>query len=105
MEIKARTNYPGKVKGTIVLNPFNLHMYSNPVLVVSDFLLDHTIFLGKVKAVLIRRDSILTHAAIITREFRIPSAVGVNYEFKEGEVVEIEFNNDGTTLIRICSDK
>jgi len=101
-KIKAYTNYPGNLKGTLILDVEDIDKYDNPILYCDNFLLDHIAFLPKLKAVLIRRRNFLCHAAIICREMKKPSVIGVEIkEAKTGERVSMEQYDDMFSVVTI----
>ena len=99
-EFEGLTNYPGTVTGTLVTRVESITRYPDPVLYCDNFLIDHVVYADKLKAVLVRRKNFLCHAAIVCREKRIPSAVGVNIpEPKEGARVRLEAGNEKARIV------
>ncbi len=99
-EAEGLTNYPGTVKGTLITNVENATRYPDPVLYCDNFLIDHVVYLDRLKAVLIRRKNFLCHAAIVCREKKIPSAVGVEIrEPKEGARVTVHADTVKTRVV------
>ncbi len=77
---EGRPHYPGEVEGHLVKSISDISKYSDPVFYTSDFTIDHTIILDKVKAIIAKRGSWSTHVAIVSREFKIPSVLGVDLD-------------------------
>ena len=104
MEFKGIPNYPGEVKGTLVKDIENIDKVKNPVLYVEDFLIEDTLYIRKLKGLIIKRRLLLCHAAILAREFEVPSLVGVDMDdVPEGTKIILkvprEFSKDGKIVL------
>ncbi len=89
-EFKGKPNYPGTVKGYLVKSLQNISRYQNPIFYTTDFTIDHTLLIDKIRGLVVKRGSWSTHAAIIAREFRVPSVIGVNLDdIPEGTEIEL----------------
>jgi len=93
--IKGITASPGKVKGRVkvVNNLKDFKDYQSKVIVSYMTIPQYSIYLKKVKALVTDEGGINCHAAVISREFKIPCVVGTKIAtqvFKDGDLVEVD---------------
>jgi phosphohistidine swiveling domain-containing protein len=91
---------PGLVTGRVVIiNPDNLDFveFSDNSILVCDYTdVRYLPFMRKASAIITNRGGILTHAAIIARELKIPCVIGTKIAtqvFKDGDLVEVDANH------------
>lgn len=97
-ELKGNAVYAGLVRGQayVALN-YNdfVKMPAGAIVICSMTRYDAVPFLKKVKAVVTDQGGLTCHAAIIAREFKIPTIVGTKIAtevFKNGDMVEVDAN-------------
>jgi phosphohistidine swiveling domain-containing protein len=95
-EVRGSGAYPGKVKGKAVVVA-NLDELDNvreaDILVVHATNVNFVPALKKVSAIVTEEGGILSHAAIISRELRIPAVIGTKTAtkvFKDGDFIEVD---------------
>ncbi len=95
-ELKGFVAFPGKVVGRVALvnkiSDFKKD-YAGKVLVSFRTVIEYTHYLKKVKAIITDIGGINSHAAIVAREFKIPTIVGTEIGtkvLKEGDLVEVD---------------
>ncbi|MFA6410854.1 MAG: PEP-utilizing enzyme [Candidatus Buchananbacteria bacterium] len=95
---KGNIAYPGKVKGQVVLIKDLVELKSiteGSVLVTNMTTPAYIPYLKKVKAIVTDEGGITCHAAIISREMKIPCVIGTKVAtqvFKDGDLVEVDAN-------------
>ena len=112
-EVKGNTVFPGKVKGKIVVAPM-LNQKSEiekllkkikkgSILVAESASIELLPICEKVSAIVSGQGGMLSHAAIIARELKIPGIVGagdVLEIFKDGDMVEVDADKGMVRLIK-----
>ncbi len=101
--IEGQTAYPGKVTGKarIVRDPNTLKFDEGDVLVASFTAPSFVPLMKKARALVTDEGGILCHAAIVSREMRLPCIVGTGIAtriIKEGTVVTVDANNGRVLL-------
>ncbi len=97
--LKGKVSYKGKATGKvkIVLGPRDFHkVKKGDIIVCMMTQVNYFPLLNKVKAIVTDEGGITTHAAIISREMKIPCIMGTKIAtkiFKDGDYVEIDANN------------
>lgn len=105
-EIKGTSVYPGKVKGIakVVLSVEDLEkIKKGDILVAKVTSPDYTIVFSKVKAIITDEGGLTSHAAIVSRELRIPCIVGTKMAtkiLKDGMTIEMDAEK-GTVQILV----
>jgi phosphohistidine swiveling domain-containing protein len=100
--VRGITGYKGSVKGPVVVIHNSFEGISNMkkitegcILVTENTNPDIVPYLGKVKAIVVEETGLLSHAAIVSREFNIPCVIGTKIAtkiFKDGDIVEVDAN-------------
>ncbi|MBI2129104.1 hypothetical protein HYU07_02595 [Candidatus Woesearchaeota archaeon] len=91
-----RPAYGGKIRGAVnvILSVKELHKLNDKeILVTSNTTPDYVPFLKKAKAVIAEKGGITSHAAIISREMKIPCIVGIKHitlALKTGDEIEVD---------------
>ncbi|MDO8740095.1 MAG: PEP-utilizing enzyme [Candidatus Woesearchaeota archaeon] len=91
-----RPAYRGKLRGAVnvILSVKELHkLKDKEILVTSNTTPDYVPFLKKAKAVITEKGGITSHAAIISREMKIPCIVGIKHitlALKTGDEIEVD---------------
>lgn len=95
-KISGTPAFPGRVKGRVVVVQDH-HDYSKiksaDILVTHATLPEMVPYFGKIKAIVTEEGGILSHAAIISREMKIPCVMGTGNAtkvLKDGDLVEID---------------
>jgi phosphohistidine swiveling domain-containing protein len=93
-ELKGMSVQPGRVTGRVIRNLKRRSWPRNPVYVVSNTHPSEIPYLKKVSAIVTDEGGgILSHAAIVSRELRIPCVIGTKIAtkvLKDGEMVEVD---------------
>jgi len=95
-ELKGSGAYPGKVKGkAVVVNSLDEvgKVHDGDILIVHATNVNFVPTLKKVSAIVTEEGGILSHAAIISRELRIPAVIGTKIAtkvFKDGDFIEVD---------------
>ncbi len=95
-EVNGVIGYPGKVKGKVALiNSINdKHKFQKgDILVAHDGTAELTYFLTNASAIVTDQGGMICHAAIVSREMKIPSVLGTTIStkvFKDGDLVEVD---------------
>ena len=98
--------YPGKVKGIVqvITGIKDLASFKKGnILVASTTLPQYNAALTKAKGIITDEGGILTHAAVCSREFKIPGIVGVKIAtkaLKNGDMIEMDARNGSIKVIR-----
>ncbi len=96
--IKGFSAYRGKVTGRVrrVVNLYQLReVHSGEILVTIMTRPQYNQYFGKLKAIVTDEGGILSHAAIVSRELKIPCIVGTKIAtqiFKNGDQIEVDAN-------------
>ncbi|MFA5021674.1 MAG: PEP-utilizing enzyme [Patescibacteria group bacterium] len=95
--IQGKVAYRGMAKGRIkkVFSLDDLENVKNKVIITPMTSVRFFPFLGKVKAIVTDEGGIACHAAIISRELKIPCVIGTKIAtqvFKDGDLVEVDAN-------------
>lgn len=97
--LKGAPAYPGRVIGTVCLVPSVRQLIKvkrGSVLMTHATNINFTPALKKVAAIVTEEGGILSHAAMISRELRIPCIIGTKIAtqvFKDGDLVEVDANS------------
>jgi phosphoenolpyruvate synthase/pyruvate phosphate dikinase len=97
-EIRGKVGFPGKIKGKvkIVLNKNQFFkVQKGDILVTSMTSPDFIPILKKVSAIITDEGGITCHAAIVSRELKIPCIIGTKIAtkvLKDGDLVEVDAN-------------
>ncbi|MFH1111740.1 MAG: PEP-utilizing enzyme [Patescibacteria group bacterium] len=102
--IKGVPAYPGKVVGK-VFNTFHGLKVAKPgsILVTNVTNPKDNVLLKKFAAIITNEGGLLSHASIISREFKIPCVIGtkiVTQIFKNGDMVEVDANRGIVKLLK-----
>lgn len=94
---KGQTAYSGQVKGKvrIILNPSSSNFKKGNILITPMTRPDFVPLMKIAGAVITDGGGILSHAAIVSREFKIPCVIGTKTAtkaFKDGDLVEVNAN-------------
>lgn len=98
-EAKGVIAYPGVVRGkVIIVHNVDHHKKFNEgdILVAHDVSTEFTSLLKKASAIVVDQGGIISHAAIVAREFKTPCVVGTGNAseiFKDGDYVEVDAEN------------
>ncbi|MFH1290266.1 MAG: PEP-utilizing enzyme [Nanoarchaeota archaeon] len=104
-EIKGKSAYPGLVSGTAFVLDINddyskkireFEQANNPILVIGQTTPREMIFIRNSVGIITDEGGILSHAAIVAREYRIPTLIGTNHGttfFKNGEKIVLDCDN------------
>lgn len=102
MELKGTPVSKGFVKGIVRVIPFSLgpKKYLNKfkhgeILVSTTTGPEMVVIMKKAKAIITDEGGLMSHAAVIAREFKIPCIVGTKYGteiFKDGDLIEVDAN-------------
>lgn len=95
IELIGQPNYPARVEGeaVVMLEPDFTANVRGKILVCQQTDPSWTPLLGLVKGLIVERGGILSHAAILSRELRIPSVLGVEQateQIRSGQNVRLE---------------
>ncbi|MBW2999764.1 hypothetical protein KY339_03755, partial [Candidatus Woesearchaeota archaeon] len=97
-EIKGTPAFKGKVQGKIVVvldhNDY-AKIQSADILIAHATIPDMVPYLKNIKAIVTEEGGILSHAAVISREFKIPCVIGTKTAtkvLKDGDLVEVDAN-------------
>jgi len=93
--IKGLTVFPGKVKGKVrKATPYTFDLLKKrDILVCSMTIVEATPYLSRCKAIITDEGGITCHAAIVSRELKIPCIVGTKIAtkvLKDGDLVEVD---------------
>jgi phosphoenolpyruvate synthase/pyruvate phosphate dikinase len=97
-EIKGIVAYPGKVKGKtkiIILKKDQIKFKKKDILVASQTLPDLIFIMKKASAIVTDEGGLTCHAAIVSRELKIPCIIGTKIAtkvFKDNDLVEVDAN-------------
>lgn len=97
-EIKGMPAYKGNVIGKVfvALDSSNLDkITSKHILIAPETTVDFEVAMNRAKAIVTDRGGILSHAAIVSREFKKPCIVGTDIAtkvLKDGDLVEVDAN-------------
>jgi len=95
-EVKGSPAFPGKITGkaVVVTSPDQLgKVQQDDILIAHATNVNYVPALKKVSAMVTEEGGILSHAAIISREMRIPCVIGTKIAtkvFKDGDMVEVD---------------
>ena len=95
-EIRGLVAYPGHYRGTVrlILNPHDHGKFKDgDVLVTRDGSAEFTYFLQHAGAVVCDQGGIISHAAIVARESKVPTILGTKVAtkvLKDGDLVEVD---------------
>src|SRR3989338_936468 len=98
-EVKGNPAYPGKVQGSVCIVQDLKELakvQQGDILVCNSTTPDFVPFLRKVSAIVTDEGGILSHAAVISREMKIPAIIGTQFGTKalhDGELVEVDATN------------
>ncbi|MFA6307584.1 MAG: PEP-utilizing enzyme [Patescibacteria group bacterium] len=87
--------YGGLVKGKVVLDLKNFASYKEPIYITAMTHPDEVPWLKKCLAIVTDEGGVLSHVAVIAREFKIPALMGTKVAtqiFKDGDMVEVDAN-------------
>ncbi len=104
-EFKGRTGYPGKVKGKVrvVLDSKDINeVEEGDILVTYMTTMEFTSVFKKISALVTDEGGISSHAAIISREFKIPCIVGSQVAtrvLKSGDLIEVDADSGIVRLL------
>jgi pyruvate,water dikinase len=107
-QIKGVIAYPGKVKGKtqLILDSKNLSKFKKGNILVTKMTNPEFILaIKKAKAIVTDEGGIGCHAAVISREFKIPCIIGTKIAtkvLKNGDLVELDANKG---IVRILKKK
>lgn len=105
-ELKGITACPGKVIGKIrnINNSQDFHTFmEGDILASSHTTPDYVPIMKKAKAILTERGGITSHAAIVSRELKVPCIVGIKglfNNFQDGETVEVDATEGIVKIIK-----
>jgi len=105
-EIKGQPVYAGKVKGIIkvIKNMDDIRNFKRgKILVASSTAPVHVPAMGKAIAIITDEGGLLSHAAIVSREFKKPCIVGTKIAtevLKDGDLVEVDANKGIVRIIK-----
>jgi len=89
---------PGKIKGevNIILNISQIHNFKEGSILVAPFTnINYLPIMSKSKAILTETGGMTSHAAVVSRELKIPCIVGIKnllLILKDGDLVEVDAN-------------
>ena len=98
-EIKGKCAYPGKLIGTAFILTFHddynkkikeINNVDNPILITRQTTPREMVFSKKSVAIITDEGGMLSHAAIVAREYKIPTLVGTGHAtsfFKNGDII------------------
>jgi pyruvate,water dikinase len=94
-ELSGTPNYPGLVTGEVVImeRPDFSCDVKNKILVCQQTDPSWVPFLGLIKGLVVERGGILSHAAIVSRELKVPSVIGVanaTRVLRSGQLVSLD---------------
>jgi len=104
--VKGMTAYPGKVAGKafVAMSADELKGISEKdILIAPETTVDFEIAMAKAKAIITDRGGILSHAAIVAREFKKPCVIGTNIAtkvFKTGDYIEVDAEKGVVKVIK-----
>lgn len=104
--LKGVSVYPGKVRGPVQVlpNPKQLSKFrQGHILVTYTTLPKYTKVIKKAKGIIADEGGLLSHAAIVSREFKIPSIVGTKIAtqvLKDGDMVEVNANHGVVKVLK-----
>jgi len=108
--VRGMTTYKGKgklkLKGKafIALNAEGVNKITKEdILVAPETTVDFEAAMKKARAIVTDRGGILSHAAIVSREFKKPCIVGTNFAtkvFKTGDLIEVDANKGVVKIIK-----
>jgi len=105
-EIKGSVAFPGKVRGRvkIVFSPLDFKKIRKGDVLVSPMTQPTFVpFLSKIVAIVTDEGGITSHAAIVSRELKIPCIIGTKIAtkvLKDGDLVEVDANHGVITVIK-----
>lgn len=105
-EIKGKVAYPGQVSGRVKLVMLKSELKEikkGEILVTPMTEIDYIPYLSKVKAIITNEGGITCHAAIISREMKIPCIIGTGNAtriLKTGYLVEVDAKMGSVKIIR-----
>lgn len=96
--IKGLSAYPGIIKGKVqIATPYTFHqLKQDRILVCKMTIVEAVPYLKRLKAIVTDEGGITCHAAIISRELKIPCIVGTKVAtqvFEDGDMVEVNANH------------
>lgn len=101
-----KPNFPGTVRATVVVlaEPNWDEDVKGKILVCRQTDPSWVPFFGLISGLIVEKGGILSHAAIVSREFRVPSIIGADHVFdglKTGQIVEMDARQG---IIKICDE-
>ena len=108
-EITGQPAYPGKVKGRVkIINLNTLYQDLNKfkrgeIMVTESTKPDYVTAMKRAKAIITDEGGITCHAAIVSREFKIPCIVGTKIAtkvLKDGDLVEVDANKGVVKILK-----
>lgn len=105
-EIKGVSAYPGKVTGTAIVIHHNedyKYIKKGEILVIHATSPDIIPYLTNIKAIITEEGGILSHAAVISREMKIPAIIGTGNctkMIKTSEIVEVDAVNGIVKIVK-----
>ncbi|MFA6918609.1 MAG: PEP-utilizing enzyme [Patescibacteria group bacterium] len=100
------TASPGKISGRVnmVLNVSHINKFKKGDILVAPFTnVNYLPIMGQAKAILTETGGMTSHAAIISRELKIPSVVGIKNllaSLKDGDMVEVDADKGIVKIIK-----
>jgi len=99
-----KPNFPGVVRAAVVVlaEPNWDEDVKGKILVCRQTDPSWVPFFGLISGIIVEKGGILSHAAIVSREFRVPSIIGADHVFdglKTGQIVELDARQG---IIKIC---
>lgn len=106
--IKGQSVYPGKVRGRvkIILPSYNLNRsnFSKGDILIATHTNPHIMpLIKKATAIITDEGGLLSHAAVLSREFKIPCVIGAKIAtkvLKDGDLVEVDANKGIVKVIK-----
>jgi len=103
---KGTIAFPGIVKGKVtIIHTVKDHdkFQEGDILISHDVSTESTAVLKKASAIVTDQGGIISHAAIVAREFKTPCIVGTGNAskiFKDGDLVEVDANNGTVKILK-----
>jgi len=96
MIFKGKVNYSASLSGVLQkYNPkLNFREYHNKILYLEKSINSILDYLPFVKGIILKEGSILSHVAIVSREFKIPSIIGVDLTNYFSNTAHVKINNN-----------
>lgn len=104
--VRGRIGYPGKASGIVRLiqNPENIKLFNRGDVLITGMTRPEFLHLiKKAGAIVTDAGGILSHAAIIARELKVPCVVGTEtatHIFKDGDLVEVDADNGVVRIVK-----